>query len=166
MASATLVSPEEYLSTSYQDGDREFVDGHVIERNMGEKSHGKTQTRAVIYLDAHYGNIVWPVVETRVQVKSARFRVPDVLAMLGAEPGGEIITTPPFIVIEVLSKDDRADDLQEKIDDYLEFGVSYVWVLNPRLRTAYVYTPREMRKVTDALRTENPELIVPLAALF
>ena len=114
MDTATLVSVEEYLSTSYEDGDREFVDGEILERNVGEKRHGKAQSRMLIYLDAHYGNLLWPVVETRLQVKANRFRVPDVLAMLGGEPDEEMISTPPFIVVEVLSKDDRAADLQEK----------------------------------------------------
>jgi hypothetical protein len=31
---ATLISVEEYLSTSYEDGDREYLDGEVLERNI------------------------------------------------------------------------------------------------------------------------------------
>ena len=35
----TLVSVEEYLNTSYDGPDREYVDGRIVERNLGEKSH-------------------------------------------------------------------------------------------------------------------------------
>jgi hypothetical protein len=38
-----LTSVEEYLNTSYPDGDREYVDGHIVERNLGEKPHSKVQ---------------------------------------------------------------------------------------------------------------------------
>jgi len=46
----TLVSVEDYLSTSYPDGDREYVDGQVVERNVGEIEHASLQTRIGIYL--------------------------------------------------------------------------------------------------------------------
>ena len=37
----TLVSVEEYLRTSYPDGDCEYVDGEIVERNVGEIDHGR-----------------------------------------------------------------------------------------------------------------------------
>ena len=37
------------------------------------------------------------------------------------------------------SPDDRATDMQEKIDDYLAFGIPYVWVVNPRTGRGYVH---------------------------
>jgi hypothetical protein len=37
MGAATLVPVEEYLNTSYPD--REYVDGEVVERDLGEKTH-------------------------------------------------------------------------------------------------------------------------------
>ena len=58
-------------------------------------------------------------------------------------------------------------EMQERIDDYLSFGVPYVWLLNPRTRRAYVYTTGEMREVKNGiLRTGIPEIAVPLAELF
>jgi len=32
------------------------------------------------------------------------------------------------------------DAVQERIDDYLAFGVPRVWLLNPRNRRAFIYT--------------------------
>ena len=37
MASRTLISVEEYLRTSYRP-DCDYVDGEVLERNMGERT--------------------------------------------------------------------------------------------------------------------------------
>ena len=54
-----------------------------------------------------------------------------------------------------------------KIADYLEFGVRYVWLIDPRKRTATVYTANEVLPVSDGiLRTQNPDIELPLAELF
>ena len=42
MAVEALVSVEEYLATSY-DPDLEYVDGRLVERNVGEPDHGRLQ---------------------------------------------------------------------------------------------------------------------------
>ena len=56
---------------------------------------------------------------------------------------------------------------KKKIDDYLEFGVAYVWVLNPRKLNAHVYSSQGMHAAIDGiLRTQNPEIAVPLSAIF
>ena len=115
METATLISVEEYVRTSYPDGDREYVDGRVVERNMGEFDHSHWQTRIASYLVVRYKQF-WTGVELRVQVKPTRFRVPDVTVTCAAKPGTGILTVPPLLVVEVLSKDDRAGDLQEKIE--------------------------------------------------
>ena len=34
--------------------------------------------------------------------------------------------------------------MQEKIDDYLKFGVPYIWIINPWNQKGYVVTPAGM----------------------
>src|SRR5260221_2162374 len=136
MQAATLISVSEYLSTTYRP-DCDYVDGRIVERNVGEKDHSKLQTRLSAYLLNRSAQ--WRIqgfVEQRVQVKATRFRVPDVCVVLGQEPDEQIFTAPPFICVEILSKDDTMTQMQERIDDYLQFGVRYVWVLDPRTRRA------------------------------
>jgi Uma2 family endonuclease len=163
----TLVQLEEYLSTSYEDGDREYVDGEVLERNLGEISHGGLQAALAVYLSANYRGLLWVGVEVRTQVKARRFRVPDVVAVFGPRPGGRFITEPPFIVVEVLSPEDRADRMQDKIADYLEFGVPNIWVLNPETRSAVVYSRDGNFSVTEGnVRATRPLVEVPLSELF
>jgi Uma2 family endonuclease len=56
--------------------------------------------------------------------------------------------------------------MQERIDDYLEFGVPYVWVINPINRRAFIYTPGAMHEAKDGiLTTSNADIRVPLANL-
>jgi hypothetical protein len=42
MSSATLVSVQEYMATSYRP-DRDFVDGELQKRNLGELEHSLLQ---------------------------------------------------------------------------------------------------------------------------
>lgn len=83
-----------------------------------------------------------------------------------AEPAEQVLTHPPFLCVEVLPKDDRMSEMQERIDDYLSFGVRYVWVLDPRTKRALVYGAEGIQEVKVALRTRNPEILVPLTELF
>ncbi len=167
MGIATLTSIEEYLSTGYRP-DREYIDGVIVERNLGESDHSSLQMALGAYLFNRQQQ--WQIrvlVEQRVQVKTTRFRLPDISVVLGREPVEPILTRPPFICIEILSRDDTVESLLDRINDYLEFGGRYVWMLNPRNRRAYVYTTEGMHEAKDGvLRTENPELVVPLAEVF
>jgi len=47
-----------------------------------------------------------------------RFRIPDVVVVAGPMPEGPVTTAPPLVAIEILSPTDRAEELQEKIDEY------------------------------------------------
>ena len=167
MASRTLVSVDEYLHTSYHP-DCDYVDGAIVERNVGERHHSELQGEIYSYFRsvARKLNIV-PYIEQRVQVGSSRFRVPDICVMHGGRPAEQIFTKPPLIAIDILSKDDRMSDMQERIDDYLQFGVRYVWIINPRTRRALTHTKAGSQEVKDGiLRTENPEIELPLPEIF
>jgi len=167
MKAAALVPVEEYLHTSYSP-DCDYVDGEVQERNLGERDHSELQTEFVYFFRARKKQ--WKVFaypEQRVQVAERRFRIPDVCVVVGQKPKEQIFRTPPFICIEVLSPEDRMARVQQRIDDYLKFGVSYVWLIDPHTRRAWIYTRDLMHEATDGiLRTHNPELIVPLAEIF
>jgi len=167
MPTGTLISVEQYLATSYRP-DCDYVDGSIEERNLGEWDHGKLQAAITAYF--YQRRISWNISvapEQRVQVSPMRFRIPDVCIVLG-EPDGQVFRSPPFICIEILSKDDRMSQMQQRIDDYLAMGVSYVWVLDPSGPRVYVSTPaaglHEFKG--DVLRTENPSLELPLAEVF
>lgn len=163
MSTVTLVPLAEYLATTYRP-DRDYVDGEVQERNLGESPHSRALGRLYAFLfqkEAEWGIRVFP--EQRVQVSPSRFRIPDICATLASDPIPPILTKPPFLCIEILSREDTVSRLNERIADYFHMGVSYVWVIDPLTRRAFIYTPGQMREVLDGmLRTSNPELLVPL----
>jgi len=167
-AQETLISVEEYLNTSYDGADREYVDGRVLERNLGEKDHSRPQRKLIVFfgsLEATLGTYSFP--EQRVQVKPSRFRVPDVCVYVGSEPDRQVFRTPPFLAIEILSKDDRASDVQEKLDDYRDFGIPFVWIIDPRTKRGYTYSLEDGFEAMQAgLRTKNPDIELPVERLF
>jgi len=166
-ATKTLVSVEEYLHTVYQP-DCDYVDGEVLERNMAERDHAFIQTALGAYLFVRRKE--WDITvltEMRVQVKTGRFRIPDICVVLG-KTYEQILTTPPFLCIEILSPEDRWSRVEERIKDFISMGVPYIWVLDPQNKTAFIDTPVEgRREVKDGvLRTQNPNFEVPLGEFF
>ncbi len=126
MATATIVALSEYLDTSYRP-DREYIDGEILERNVGESDHSRLQALLIGYLvnrESQWGIVVMP--EQRVQVKSTRYRVPDITVVAGPLPPTPILHEPPFLCIEILSRGDSMYEMQDRIDDYLTFGVPHV----------------------------------------
>ena len=78
MAVESLISVEEYLKTVYRP-DRDYVDGSVEERNLGERDHSRLTAQIVVWfysLETEKNIRVYP--EQRVQVSPTKFRVPDI----------------------------------------------------------------------------------------
>ena len=46
----------------------------------------------------------------------------DLCVVAGDDPREPILTRPLFLCIEIVSKNDRLTEVEDVIDDYLEFG--------------------------------------------
>jgi Uma2 family endonuclease len=162
-----MVTVQEYLTTSYE-ADREYVDGELLERHSGEQPHTRVHgVVASLLLQNEREAGIRVLMSQRVQVSPTRFRVPDVCAILASDPRDPIVRHPPFLCVEILCELDTPARFNEKLGDYFQMGLRYVWVLDPLARRAYCYTPGEMHEVLDGvLRTGNPDIAVPLADAF
>jgi Uma2 family endonuclease len=165
MTTATLVPLAEYLHTSYHP-EREWVDGELRERNMGDLPHSSVQAFFTTFFTTRgkqLGLRVYP--ELRTQVSQRNYRVSDVLVRGRELPAERIITTPPLLCIEILSPDDRMSDIQEKLEDYLAMGVDALWIIDPRRRKAMLVDRDGQRPVTE-LTLAGYEVRIPLADVF
>jgi Uma2 family endonuclease len=166
MPAAVSVSVDEYLFSVYRP-DCDYIDGEVVERNVGEFDHGRMQTLMSSYLvgrERDWG--ITAVTELRVQVKPTRFRVPDITVIANPLPRMRILREPPLLCIEILSPEDRMVKVQEGVEDYLNFGVPCVWIVNPATRRGFVCTPEGMVEAKDGvLRVAGTAIEVPLAEL-
>jgi Uma2 family endonuclease len=165
MPADVMIPVSEYLGHTY-DPDCEYVDGILLERNAGESGHSDAQTALSVFARTRL-LAFWSGVEVRVQVSANRYRVPDVTIVRGRKPAGRIITAPPEVAVEVLSPDDRASDIQDKIDDYLGFGIACVWVIRTDTRRAWIHTNDGSHEAKDGmLRNPAGDIAIPLAVLF
>ncbi|HYZ87484.1 MAG TPA: Uma2 family endonuclease, partial [Bryobacteraceae bacterium] len=107
-----------------------------------------------------------PYVEMRVQVGATRFRVPDICFSF-EEGFPEILREPPFLVIEILSSEDRVSRLLSRLADYENFGVPFIFVVDPFERQAYRFQSHGLQPITDGvLRTSDPEIVVDIHERF
>ena len=136
----------------------------MLERNVGEWDHARLQGLLSAYLSNREKQLgILVVLAQRVQVKARRFRVPDITVLAGPRPAGGIITEPPFLCIEILSPSDRVVEMQDRIRDYLDFGVRYVWLIDPRTGLTLIHTPDGVQEVKNGiLSTKDPDISVSL----
>jgi Uma2 family endonuclease len=167
MSTVTLISPSEYLATSYRP-DRDFIDGEVVERNLGEFEHGNLQGALVEWMRSRRREWnIWVIPEQRMRVSASRFRIPDVCVISRNQEIEAVLTKPPLICIEVLSKDDTLRSMQDRVDDFLAFGVPNIWILDPMKQRAYVCSRGVFREPEDGiLEVANSPIRIPLADLF
>jgi Uma2 family endonuclease len=158
MAVAELVSPEQYLRSSFEH-DAEFVEGRLIQRPMPTWEHAAMQGFLIQELWAICRALgFFAVPEQRVQTRPARFRVPDVCVVTAkpeGEPGRRIVTVPPYLCIEILSPEDTAVESMEKVREYLQFGVEWVWVIDPVSRSGQVHSRAGIASIEDRIFTTD-----------
>ncbi len=168
MVTKTLMSVEEYLRTSFEGSDREYLDGEVVERNIGELPHGDVQGQIFFLLKQLAASLNLRVVpEIRIRISHTRYRVADVAVWHSGDIGQRIPTVAPFLAIEVLSHEDRMSRVLPKVQEYLEIGVEWVWLIDPEERSAIMYSKQNPAgQVVDLLRTENPQIQIPVSQVF
>ena len=165
MAIGTLISVEEYLSTSY-DPDVEYVDGVLVERNVGDWLHSLVQRNVVVALSVKYPNIK-AVPEFRERTAERRFRVPDVTVLLHAPVSTKALMEPPFIAIEILSPDDTMTRVLEKLQEYAANQTPHIWLFDPRLRQMFTFQANALQEIkADVIATETPRLELTREEVF
>ncbi|MGH9448653.1 MAG: Uma2 family endonuclease, partial [Terriglobia bacterium] len=117
--------------------------------------------------------------ETDMKLVGEVVRRPDVAfirahRLEGIDLDQSPLPVSPDLVVEIVSKNDRADDLLLKVSQYLQAGAQAVWLMYPNTRLAYRYIPGklepEVRTVEAGEKFEEPELLpgffLPLDEIF
>ncbi|MEI9971930.1 MAG: Uma2 family endonuclease [Ignavibacteriota bacterium] len=166
MGTTALISEEAYLRSSY-DPDREYSDGVLIERNLGEQDHSWLQLALGAYFFRR--RKAWSIeafTEQRHFLRPGRYIIPDVCVIWAPRPAEKVFDKPPLIWIEILSPDDRPIRLNEKVRELIEFGVPNIWVIDLETFEAEIHTPEGTRKIDDGiLRVAGTPIEIPLHAL-
>jgi Uma2 family endonuclease len=156
----------------------------LVEGVLVEKATGFAESRLAIYVATLLNTFVLPRNAGIVTGADGTFelfpdlvRIPDV-AFTSWErlPGRRAPTAPiprvvPNLAVEVLSISNTPGEMAVKRQDYFAAGVQLVWEIDPRTRTATVYTSPTAATPLGAADTLTggtvlPGFVLPLAQLF
>jgi Uma2 family endonuclease len=129
---------DEYLHTSFPDLDKEYRDGEVVERTLPDYLHAKTQGLLAAFFFAFRKTLrLYAAPEVRLKLQHNHYLIPDISVFHPNEPSERVPCSPPFVVIEILSPDDRLTAVREKLQEYRQWGVPHVWLVDPHSRRLY-----------------------------
>jgi len=182
MATKTLLTIDDYLALEEPAGVRyELSEGELIVTPSSNLFHNELRdelnSRLRTFVKQH--NLGLVTSETDMRLARDVVRRPDV-AFIGAERLRDIdrrkvpVPLSPDLVIEIVSDNDRADDLILKVRQYLTAGSRAVWLFYPSTRLAYRYIADklepEVRSADAGHAFEEPEILpglsIPLAEIF
>lgn len=148
MTTPLRVSIDDFLAMDETKPYLELIDGEVVEKAMPTEFHARIVAELVYRLLAYMQRAKEGRVLTEarhVSVDEQRIYLPDVSVTLTSRTApmrrsGATSTRPDF-AIEVLSPDDRAARVLDRVQFYLRTGVQLVWLVDPELRVVFVYRP-------------------------
>lgn len=142
----TLMTAEQLLEIAGR-GRSELVRGELVEMSPVGRPHGRTVVRLGAWMAPFVSERKLGEVGTEqgfiVSRNPDTVRAPDlhfVSAVRLAKAADEgFFEGGPDLAVEVLSPDDRASEVQEKIREYFAAGARLVWVVDPRSETVTVH---------------------------
>jgi Uma2 family endonuclease len=147
MASKTLFTVEDYAALEESPGERfELSHGELIVTPSSSHRHNDLRDRLNVRLRNFPGfeKLVDLSSETDVLLATDIVRRPDICLFRAGRLNDidlDLVPLPvaPDLVIEIVSRTDRADDLLLKVQQYLRACAQAVWLLYPATRLAYRY---------------------------
>lgn len=147
----------------------ELVDGTLVEKAYGfdESRLGmELGHRIMSYLRQNDLGICVGA-DGMMRIAPGLVRIPDVsFISWGRLPGGESPQEPipdlaPDLAVEVLSEGNTKAEMDRKVREYFEAGVALVWLIDPKKRTARVYSTVEKSVVVRADQTLGGGAVLP-----
>lgn len=173
MTQEQIFTPEDLLALP--DRDRfELLHGKLVERKTGVKSNwvgGRITMLLGIFLEAHPLGYVIPETNYVCFPDDPRHAPrPDVsFIRFGRSPGEKLpqgfCRIAPDLVVEVVSPNDTAEEVVDKVADFQSVGVPLIWVVYPNTRRVLIHRLRSspegrVSELTDA-DTINGEDVLP-----
>ena len=165
----------EFLTWEPVDGFKyEWHDGEIIRfSGMKKKQYFIYEVLNSLFIERNYHRTGTFMAEPDVMLTDIQMRRPDIAyftkeqIQLGRQ-GEDVI---PEFVIEILSENDQAYRVEEKIAEYFKAGVNVIWNIIPEHEVVYVYTSR--KNVTICLEDDLcsaapvlPDFTISVNALF
>lgn len=170
IAANTPMTPEQLDALPDHKG-LEIVCGKVVEKRMGYESSvivGQLTMILGFYLRQNRAGRV-TVCEAGFKCfpdDETKFRKPDLafvsyLKLPASQRIGAYCKVAPDLAVEVLSPNDEAQEIGERVQDYLGAGSQLVWVVDEFLRQVIVYSPAARPQVYGLNDELNAEPVLP-----
>jgi len=158
----------------------ELVEGEIKEMPPATgHSHGRLEFQIAKRLDNSLAEEMGEVMVGEVGIYTERnpdsVRAADVLFIsherLDQVQSDSFLDVAPELVIEIMSPENKWEEMREKLEEYLDVGVDTVWVVEPSNRAVQVYRGVDQVQTLeegDVLEGDGPldGLSIDVAALF
>lgn len=144
----TAVEDDAIWLEDHEDRLCELVNGVLVEKSMSfyESILAMALGHLLIkYLETNdLGVVSGP--DGQIRILANTMRIPD-LAFIrwdrfpdGKMPRDRVCRVAPDLAVEILSEGNTTLEMQRKLEEYFQAGVRLVWYIDPRTRTATIYT--------------------------
>jgi Uma2 family endonuclease len=158
-----LITGEELLAMG-DIGPCELVDGRIVPMSPTGGKHGMLELRLGSALDRfvqqhRLGWVMTGEVGIYTRRNPDRVRGADVVFVSSerwpdAPPDG-FLEVAPDLAIEIMSPNDRWQDVRQKLAEYFAIGVRWVWIVEPENQTVVVF-----RSTTDMQQCGMNDMLV------
>ncbi len=126
---------------------------------MPDNLHSKTQGLVgTFFAERRHWLPIYPVFSVRLKLRKSLYLVPDVAVFHPTEPLQPVPETPPLVVVEVLSLDDKMSKVREKLAEYSSWGITHVWLVDPHSKRMYIWNAGLVEMSTLRIPTLRFEL--------
>jgi Uma2 family endonuclease len=162
VSSTTHLTLEEFLALPEADVTYEYIDGQAVPKMSPKFFHSRIQKTLLLLLDRWSENKGRVEPEWAVKLKKNGVDwvpVPDLTYISYERLSADwLLDEPcpiaPELAIEIISPGQSFGDLTEKAMDYLNAGVSRVWVVDPQAKSITIFyadAPPQTKKGTATL---------------
>ncbi len=167
VSSTTRLTLEEFLALPEADVTYEYIDGQAVPKMSPKGFHAAVQAALLILLQSwcqQKGRIYpkWAIKLKRNGVDWVP--VPDLTYISYERLSADwLLDEPcpiaPELAIEIISPGQSFGDLAEKAMDYLNAGVSRVWVVDPQAKSITIFYPDAPPKTKKGTATLTDSLL-------
>lgn len=174
-----LITGEELLELG-DIGPSELIDGRIVYMSPTGVEHaviefllGSELTKFV--QSKKLGRVLGGEVGIYVRHDPDRVRGADLAVIsfhrLPNKPNKGFLTVAPELIVEILSPDDRWQEVTDKLEDYFSIGVTHVWIVEPENQVVRIYrSATEMQKLNKENTLKGEGVLkgfeLPVARLF
>jgi len=149
MTTTQTMTADQVFARSSELGRCELVKGELIMMSPAGGGHGRVAAKLAFYLqqwaNEHGGEVYGAETGFVLERNPDTVRAPDA-AWISSERAAQADTSkfipiPPDMLAEVLSPNDKAEEVAEKTQWWLDHGVRLIWIADPANRCVTVHLP-------------------------